>query len=191
MNVRFVALMVACGMLAGVSAEAQASSASLQSRDLYVSVRGTNNHQCSQQRPCSLLGAQTRVRTAKLHVDSDITIHVAAGTYQLNTPLKFTPEDSGVNGHSILWKSDSGVRPILSGGVLVSGWQQVPGKPWLWRTNVPAGRDRIRNLWFHGERAVPVRAPGCDEHGCKYLPAGVTTPNPAMADWKYQQDIMA
>ena len=191
MNINFAALVVTIGMFAGGPVQTQGSPPNHQLSDVYVSVRGTNNNQCTLQRPCSLQGAQTFVRTVKLHVDSDITVHIAPGTYQLDAPLQFTSEDSGVQGHTIIWKRGSEMRPILSGGVRVSGWQQVPGKPWLWRTNVPAGRDRIRNLWFNGKRAVPVRAPGCDEQGCKYLPVGVTTPNTAMAAWKYQQDIMA
>jgi Right handed beta helix region len=191
MNSHRCTLIIAIGMLVGLPGHAPAGDPAHPSIDLYVSVLGTKNDPCSPQRPCSLQGAQTRVRSVKSQGSSSIVVHIAAGTYPLHQPLIFTSLDSGVEGHSITWKANSQVRPVLSGAMLVSGWQQVPGKPWLWRATVPPGHDRIHNLWFRGFRAVPVRAPGCDEHGCKYVPAGVTNPNPAMAQWEYPQDIMA
>ncbi len=92
-----------------------------------------------------------------------VTIWVREGTYELNAPILLTPEDSGPTGKQPLtiaaYRSE---KPLLSGGRSITGWKQVPGKPDLWETIVPAVRDGqwyFRQLFVNGKRAQRARTP--------------------------------
>jgi hypothetical protein len=53
----------------------------------------------------------------------DIDVWLHDGTYRLSAPWVFRPEDSGVDGHVVRYRALPGAHPVLSGGVVVSGWK--------------------------------------------------------------------
>ena len=79
----------------------------------------------------------------------EITIHLAAGTYQLYEPLRLRPEDSGLN---II-----GEKAIISGGIEIKNWKKQ-GK--LLVAEVPDFNGRpidFRQLWVNGRKAIRAR----------------------------------
>src|SRR5438105_1123499 len=63
------------------------------------------------------------VHTAhRLSASSDVVVHMAAGTYRLAQPLRFTSADSGQNGHTITYEGTAGQRAVMTGAQQVTGW---------------------------------------------------------------------
>ena len=65
--------------------------------------------------------ARITVNGVKGSTNGDIAIYLRGGTYTLTTPLTFS-SDSGVNGHSIIYKAYGGESVSLSGGEAITGW---------------------------------------------------------------------
>ena len=120
---------------------------------LYASPGGTGTT-CQQANPCSLAGAQNRVR-AQLAADSGagITVKLLNGTYRLSGTWKFGAADSGSPGRPVIWEAASGARPVISGGQKVSGWTQTSTSG-VWSAPVPAG-SASRQLYVNG-RLAPI-----------------------------------
>ena len=98
----------------------------------------------------SLVDAVRKAREMRrLGKATEVTIHLAAGTYYLYEPLRLRPEDSGL---TIL-----GDGAVISGGMPVSGWKKQ-GK--LLVADVPDFNGRpvdFRQLWVNGKKAVRAR----------------------------------
>lgn len=78
-----------------------------------------------------------------------VTIHLAAGVYQLYEPLRLRPEDSGL--------TIEGKEAVISGGVNITGWKKQ-GK--LLVADVPDFNGRpidFRQLWVNGKKAIRAR----------------------------------
>ena len=87
-----------------------------------------------------------------------LTVWVRGGSYFLNQPLVFKPDDS-----ELVLAAYPGETPVLSGGRPVTGWREttVDGKK-LWAADVPAARGGkwpFHELWVNGRRAVRARHP--------------------------------
>ena len=79
----------------------------------------------------------------------EITIHLAAGTYQLYEPLRLRPQDSGLN--------IVGEKAIISGGIEIKNWKKQ-GKFLV--AEVPDFNGRpidFRQLWVNGRKAIRAR----------------------------------
>ncbi len=90
----------------------------------------------------------------------DITVHLRGGRYELKKTLEFNFADSGTNGHRVIYRSHPGETATLSGGKRVTGWTQVPGKPY-WVAAVPTSAgfaDYFRQLYVNGVRAERARS---------------------------------
>lgn len=90
----------------------------------------------------------------------DVPVYLRGGTYHLTNTLMFTTADSGKNGHYIVYKSYPGESATISGGKQVTGWTQVPGKPY-WVASVPTSdgfADYFRQLYVNGIRAERARS---------------------------------
>ena len=80
---------------------------------------------------------------------TEVTIHLAPGTYALYEPLQLRPEDSGL--------TITGDKAIISGGLRISNWKKQ-GK--LWVAAVPDFNGRpidFRQLWITGKKATRAR----------------------------------
>ena len=88
-----------------------------------------------------------------------VTIHLAAGVYQLYEPLRLRPEDSGLRivGATVPDASPSGSQTIISGGMPITGWKR---QGMLLVADVPDFNGRpidFRQLWVNGRKAVRAR----------------------------------
>ncbi|MDT7804385.1 MAG: hypothetical protein QOI78_7818, partial [Actinomycetota bacterium] len=119
---------------------------------------------CSRPRPCSLTGAQQRVRhvLAGAHGRKDVAVAVAGGTYHLAAPLTFGPTDSGRKGHPVTWAAAPGATVTISGGRLLHpNWRPVATGSKIMAATVPTGLS-FDGLFVNGQRQILARYPNYD-----------------------------
>ena len=115
----------------------------------------------------SLVDAVRRAREMRrLGQASEVTIHLAAGVYQLYEPLRLRPEDSGLRivGATVSDGSGPATTPdgfpsgsVISGGLNITGWKRQ-GR--LLVADVPDFNGRpidFRQLWINGKKSVRAR----------------------------------
>jgi len=110
----------------------------------------------------SLRGARDAIRTMKKASDltRPVTVLLRGGTYRIRKPVEFLPADSGSEKAPITYAAYPGAKPVISGGIPITGWKQ--GKDGIWTADVPlagGGRWRFRELWVNGRRCIPARTP--------------------------------
>ncbi len=110
-------------------------------------------------------------RLTNAAVADGVRIILRGGVYQLTTPLLIRPEDSGTDAGPTVIEAAPGERPVLSGGVEVTGWrklrEKVPGLPkpaqrHVWVADAPQFCGRMvecRQLWVNDRKAVRARDP--------------------------------
>ncbi len=115
---------------------------------IYVSPSGDDRSNGSINHPLqSLSAAQTKVRMLKRKGHQDITVMLRGGTYTIKNTLIFGPEDSGKEGHPIIWKAYEGEKPVLSGGIEVRDkWQK--GDNGIWQTKLDR-TEKLRQLYVN------------------------------------------
>jgi len=101
--------------------------------------------------------ARDMARTRLPDMDSNITVYLRGGNYYLSRAVTFTEEDSGKNGHLVVYRNYPNETPVIHGGEPVTEWTAVPGKPY-YTANVEAGRT-FHNLEDNGVRAIKARFP--------------------------------
>jgi hypothetical protein len=155
--------------------------------DIYVSPAGDDaNAGTSASAPLKTLAhARDVVRGIDRATSGDIRINLGSGTYRLTSPLTLGAADSGTNGNTITWQAASGAKPVVSGGLKVTGWKKGSGS--IWSAQVPTGFD-TRQLYVNGTRAQ--RASGAPPITMKQTDTGYTTSttNP-MDNWRNPTDI--
>ena len=67
-----------------------------------------------------------------------VIVLIREGIHFLDETLIFKPEDSGTDENPITYKAYPGENPIISGGKLVSGWQQKGANNFSLRKESPA-----------------------------------------------------
>ena len=114
------------------------SALTVQSADIYITPDS------------SLVDAVRKAREMRrLGKATEVTIHLAAGTYYLYEPLRLRPEDSGL--------TIVGNGAVISGGMPVNSWKKQ-GK--LLVADVPDFNGcpvDFRQLWVNGKKAVRAR----------------------------------
>src|SRR4051794_30978841 len=106
--------------------------------------------------------ARDVVRTVNANMTGDIYVYVRGGNYQVSSTIEFTPSDSGTNGYRIVYAAYQNEKPVLDGGVQVTGWTQHSGNIW----KAPLNRsNKLRALYVNGKRAFmaskTVNSAGC------------------------------
>ncbi len=93
-------------------------------------------------------------------MNSDLLVLIRGGTYRLERPLVFGPEDSGTERHAITYAARPGEKVVLSGGRKIAGWRRGQGP--IWTVDLPAvkaGQWYFRQLFVNDRRAVRARSP--------------------------------
>src|SRR5579871_6142617 len=130
--------------------------------DYYVATNGSDRNPGTRDQPFATVGrAKDEVRNKIARgLQTDVTVLIRGGTYELREPLVFGPQDSGTDKHSITYAAFPGEKPVLSGGHKITGWKQGKGK--LWTAEVPsvkAGKGGFRQLFVVGQRRQRARTP--------------------------------
>lgn len=126
---------------------------------VYVSPMGNDANPGTHSRPlASLLRARDVVRKLNRHMRAGITVYLESGTYRLTRPLVFGPQDSGTNGHTVVWRGAPGAAVVISGAERISGWRLSNASRDIWAAHVPRGL-RTRQIYVNGMRASLASGP--------------------------------
>src|SRR6266508_1344460 len=155
---------------------------------VFVAPSGNDaNAGTSRSQPVRTLGrAQQLVRGLNQNMTGDIRVELANGVYQLASTLTLTAADSGTGGHNVIWTAASGARPVISGGVPITGWQRVDTARNIWSAPAPAGLN-TRQLYINGARATRARGPA--PVTLTWTSTGYTASGSAMSSWRNPGDI--
>jgi hypothetical protein len=148
---------VLTGLLAGVLLPATAAIAAPASPgaaqgvvNLYVAPEGRTAAMAATAQNTFASIAQAAPAAHQLSATSDVVVHLAAGTYRLTAPLRFTSADSGQNGHTITYAAAAGT--VMSGSTQVTGWTLQNQANNIWVASVGTGVNS-RQLYVNGAEA--------------------------------------
>ena len=134
------------------------------SEELYMSPQGRDSNEGSKDKPfASIVGAQKAVRQRiSKGLTENINILIREGTYLIDKPIVFTPEDSGTEQFRVNFYAYPGENPIFSGGRVITGFKEMPDG--IWQAEIP----KMNNKWYfdqlfvNGRRATRARSPNKD-----------------------------
>jgi hypothetical protein len=148
-----------------------AAGAAARGADLYLSTRGSDGWSGRLAEPnaahsdgplATMACAQQRVREIKRAEPGrrrPITVGLRGGTYFLSQPIVFEPADSGSPAAPVVYEACGQERPVLSGGVPITGWKIVEGR---WQTTLEEarrGRWNPSQLFVNDQRRMRPRLP--------------------------------
>ncbi|MEU8159430.1 RICIN domain-containing protein [Micromonospora parva] len=129
----------------------------------YVAPDGNDANPGTLQSPFKTIQrARDVVRPISANMTGDINVYLRGGTYPVSSTIEFGASDSGTNGFRVSYGAYSNEKPILDGGVQVTGWTQHSGNIW----KAPLDRaNKLRALYVNDKRAViatkTVSSGGC------------------------------
>ena len=155
----------------------------LQAADFFVSPQGKDTWSGKRAEPGEEDGPFATVAHAREAVQMllktqkephRVRVVVRGGTYYLDSPLQFGPEDSGTEQAPVVYAAAAGERVVLSGGRRLENgrWGEVNGRK-AWVVDIPemkAGTWRFRQLFMNGERRPRTRLPKQGEYRIESLP---------------------
>ncbi|MEU4254489.1 right-handed parallel beta-helix repeat-containing protein [Amycolatopsis sp. NPDC026612] len=188
MRRRVKAAMFATGLALAATGVLVTPATSAPQQVVHVAPNGDDTHDGTSdaQSVRTLQRAQQLVRGLIPGMTGDISVSLAGGTYALSAPLRLTAADSGANGHRVVWTAAPGARPVVSGGVPITGWKVADSGKNIWSAPAPATL-RTRQLYINGAR-VP-RATGTLPVTLTRITGGYTTSSAAMDNWRNPKDI--
>ncbi|MBO5436102.1 MAG: right-handed parallel beta-helix repeat-containing protein [Thermoguttaceae bacterium] len=97
----------------------------VEAKTFYVSPSGSDVGDGSASAPFATLEkARDAVREFRGNSPAEsVTVELAGGTYVLETPLLFEPQDSGTSTAPVVWQGKAGERAVISGAVHLTDWQ--------------------------------------------------------------------
>jgi hypothetical protein len=173
----------------------------------YVSPSGSDSNPGSLSAPfLTVTKARDVVRTMNSNMTADIAVYLRGGNYPVAGTISFGPQDSGTNGHRVVYQAYAGETPVLNGATKVTGWTVSSGN--VYKAAL-ARATKLRNLYVNDARASLTRktvtsqggtgtysvtagqaswawASGSNSDGAKYQ----TTDVPAIAANKDDLEIM-
>lgn len=109
---------------------------------LYVAPGGDDRNAGTKEKPLATVHHAQRVaRTGP----QPATVILRGGTYFLNEPLVFAAADAGST-----WQAFENETPILSGGVLITGWREVAPRRW----EASVGQLNFSQLYVNDQRRL-------------------------------------
>jgi hypothetical protein len=130
-------------------------------REFYVAPDGNDANPGTREQPFATPArARDAVREAKQQASGPITVFFRGGTYFLEQPLRFGPDDSGTKDGPIVYTSAPGEKAVISGGRVITGWKQASDG--LWTAEIPEvkqGKWYFRQLFVNGQRRARARLP--------------------------------
>ena len=133
--------------------------------DLHVAIRGDDSNDGSASHPFHSLGrAKAELRTRiKQGLQSDQTVWIHQGTYELQEPLDFDHRDSGTEQYSVQYVGVPKDRVVVSGGRRIKNWDVAENGNWMADLpEVKRGEWFFRQLTVDDRRAIRARWPNED-----------------------------
>ncbi|WBB82105.1 RICIN domain-containing protein [Micromonospora sp. WMMD882] len=168
--------MLAAALLVGVALPAvtvhQTPASAAVQQTYHVAPDGNDANPGTLQAPFrTLQRARDVVRTVNSNMTGDIEVYLRGGRYPVTSTIEFGAADSGTNGNRVVYAAYQNEKPVLDGGVQVTGWTQHSGNIW----KAPLDRaNKLRALYVNDKRAFmaskTVNSAGC--HGTYNITAG-------------------
>lgn len=171
---KFICRIILCGLLLLC-----AQAASIHAAEFWVAPDGNDTNAATRQFPLASVDKALHLARALRRLDhvatnEPVKIILRGGIYRLASPLLLQPEDSGTAASPTVIEAGSGEKPVLSGGVAVTGWrrltEKIPGmfeavRGEVWVADAPKLGQRvveIRQLWVNDLKAIRAREPNED-----------------------------
>jgi hypothetical protein len=142
--------------------------------DIYVSPNGSDNNDGSKEKPLATISMALRKardlrRINDVALSTGIHILLKGGIYTLNETVFIRPEDAGTSTSPTIIEAVAGEQPVLSGGIIISGWKKsisIPNLPVIakgkiWEAPLPTAFTSsilFRQLWINGRKAVRAKS---------------------------------
>jgi len=132
----------------------------------YVSVSGNDRNPGTKTAPfATFVRAQQALRSWKRPASGPAVVEVRQGTYALDHPLVFLPEDSGSEASPVVFAASPGERVTITGSrALDCRWR--PFRDGILMCDLPAvkqGELRFSQLFVNGKRQTLARFPNRDD----------------------------
>ena len=104
--------------------------------------------------------AQTAVQNLVTNANgrtTPITVQIRGGNYYQQA-LTFAAIDSGTSTLGVLWENYPNETPILSGGMVVTGWTKTTGT--TYQTTLPSSAKYFESIFYNGTRRLRPRVGG-------------------------------
>jgi len=125
-------------------------------REFYVSPSGADGNPGTQAHPFkTLTQARDAVCAASPQMNGDIVVYLRGGTYPITAPLEFGVANSGQNGFNVVYRAFEKEKPVLSGGVQVTGWSLDHDN--VYKATLDRD-DKLRCIFVNGVRAQMTQA---------------------------------
>jgi hypothetical protein len=123
----------------------------------YVSPKGNDKNAGTIHSPFATIEkARLAVAAINKSMTGDIVVYLRGGKYTVASTINFKSEDSGTNGHSVVYTNYPNEKPVISCGTIVNGWKLDTGK--IYKTFLGTNVD-FRQLYVNGRREVRARTP--------------------------------
>ena len=152
-------------LLAGVCPAIHALAAAPAATELFVAPNGSDANPGTKDQPLATIAKAQELVRQKIAagLSADVTVQLRSGTYRLEQPLVFGPEDSGTPQNAVTFAGFPGETVVISGGQSITGWKKGTGEIWTANVDVASGSMRaFRHLFVNGRRAVRARTPNQD-----------------------------
>ncbi len=147
MNAKILSLAFGC-TLAFAGAAAAATQATF-----YISPSGSDAAAGTKDAPFkTITQAQKAVRAINGSMTGDIEVILREGTYVLPSTVNFTEADGGKDGHYVRYKAADGEKPLITGGMQITGWTIHDEANNIWKAEGVDGR--FRQLYVNNRKAV-------------------------------------
>lgn len=119
----------------------------------YVSPSGNDAAAGTKDAPFkTITQAQKAVRAINGSMTGDIEVILREGTYVLPSTVNFTEADGGKDGHYVRYKAADGEKPLITGGMQITGWTIHDEANNIWKAEGVDGR--FRQLYVNNRKAV-------------------------------------
>ena len=142
--------------------------------EIWIAPNGSDSNPGTQAQPLATLNrALRKVREwRRLHnpsISGGVHIVLRGGIYRLDEPIFIRPEDAGTADTPTWIEAAPGEKPILSGGIHITGWhmskQKIEGLPAaaqgkVWIADAPQTANQplnFRQLWINNQKATRAR----------------------------------
>jgi len=127
-------------------------------QEFHVAPTGSDTNPGTAAKPFQTI-AHARDSVAKItgKMTKDIVVCLHGGAYEISEPIVFGANDSGTNGHKVIYKAVAGQTPIVSGGKAVKNWQLHDKEKNIYKAAV--AELEFRQIYVNGVRGIRARTP--------------------------------
>lgn len=142
--------------------------------DIWVAPNGVDTNLGTKENPLQTVSMAIRkVREMRRLSENNFTkaihIYIREGQYQLYEPITIRPEDAGTSLSPTIIEAAPNEKPIISGGISLSGWTKVKGNfiglpkeaiGKVWVADAPKVGGNVldfRQLWVNNQKAIRAK----------------------------------